>query len=174
MVVAREARDSSSWQYRYSNVNTGTHMMWRVHLAYLYIGICRESICMDMKPTQWPPYIHSVLEWSSYLCIRCFFKSASSWWKQWTHADTYYMTSNIHMFSFDLFCCGYVISCGLMWYMYPYHSRLVHMGFMMTSSNGNIFRVTGPLCGEFTGLRSIPRTKASDAELWCVVWSAPE
>ena len=24
---------------------------------------------------------------------------------------------------------------------------------MMTSSNGNIFRVTGPLCGEFTGLR---------------------
>ena len=38
---------------------------------------------------------------------------------------------------------------------------------MMTSSNGNIFRVTGPLCGEFTGLRWIPHTKASDAELWC-------
>ena len=37
----------------------------------------------------------------------------------------------------------------------------------MTSSNGNIFRVTGPLCGEFTGARWIPRTKASDAEL-CV------
>ena len=30
---------------------------------------------------------------------------------------------------------------------------------MMTSSNGNIFRVTGPLCGEFTGDRWIPRTK---------------
>ena len=27
---------------------------------------------------------------------------------------------------------------------------------MMTSSNGNIFRVTGPLCGEFTGRRWIP------------------
>ena len=38
---------------------------------------------------------------------------------------------------------------------------------MMTSSNGNISRVTGPLCGEFTGHRWIPRTKASDAELWC-------
>ena len=25
--------------------------------------------------------------------------------------------------------------------------------FMMTSSNGNIFRVTGPLCGEFSGHR---------------------
>ena len=43
--------------------------------------------------------------------------------------------------------------------------------FMMTSSNGNIFRVTGPVCGEFTGLRWIPRTKASDAELWCFLWS---
>ena len=43
---------------------------------------------------------------------------------------------------------------------------------MMTSSNGNMFRVTGPLCGEFTGDRWIPRTKASDAELWCSLWSA--
>ena len=38
---------------------------------------------------------------------------------------------------------------------------------MMTSSDGNIFRVTGHLCGEFTGHRWIPRKKASDAELWC-------
>ena len=35
---------------------------------------------------------------------------------------------------------------------------------MMTSSNGNIFRITGPLCGEFTGHRWIPLTKASDGE----------
>ena len=45
---------------------------------------------------------------------------------------------------------------------------------MMTSSNGNIFSVTGPLCGEFTGHRWIPCTKASDAELWCFLWSAPK
>ena len=45
---------------------------------------------------------------------------------------------------------------------------------MMTSSNGNIFRVTGHLCGEFTGPRWIPHTKASDAELWCLLWSVPE
>ena len=59
-------------------------------------------------------------------------------------------------------------------------SLLINMDFdtgfcyMMTSSNGNIFRVTGPLCGEFTGDRWIPRTKASDAELWCFLWSATE
>ena len=44
---------------------------------------------------------------------------------------------------------------------------------MMTSSNGNIFRVTAPLCGEFTGLRWIPLTKACDGELWCSLWSVP-
>ena len=37
----------------------------------------------------------------------------------------------------------------------------------MMSSNGNIFRVTGHLCGEFTDHRWISRTKVSDAELWC-------
>ena len=45
---------------------------------------------------------------------------------------------------------------------------------MMTSSNGIFFRVTGHLCGEFTGPRWIPHTKASDAELWCFLWSASE
>ena len=39
--------------------------------------------------------------------------------------------------------------------------------YMMTSSNGNDFRVTVPLCGEFTALRWFPNTKASDAEPWC-------
>ena len=41
---------------------------------------------------------------------------------------------------------------------------------MMTSSNGNIFRDTGPLCGH----RWIPLTKTSVAELWCFHWSAPD
>ena len=45
--------------------------------------------------------------------------------------------------------------------------------FMMTSSNGNLFRVTGHLCREFTSHRWIPCTKASGTELWCFLWSAP-
>ena len=36
------------------------------------------------------------------------------------------------------------------------------------------FRVTDPLWEESTGHRWIPLTKASDAELWCFLWSAPE
>ena len=38
---------------------------------------------------------------------------------------------------------------------------------MMTPSNGNIFRITGPFWGEFAGHRWIRLTKLSDAELWC-------
>ena len=43
--------------------------------------------------------------------------------------------------------------------------------YMMTSSNGNIFHLTGLLCGEFTGHRWIPCTRASDAELWWVFFN---
>ena len=58
-------------------------------------------------------------------------------------------------------------------------TRWVHKCFpwwmgsrMMTSSNGNIFRVTGPLCGEFTGPGEFPTqrpvTRSFDVSLICV------
>ena len=57
------------------------------------------------------------------------------------------------------------------WGIVKYYRMSYHM---MTSSNGNIFRVTGHLCGKFTGPRWISRTKASYAELWCFLWFTPE
>ena len=60
------------------------------------------------------------------------------------------------------------ITSGFPWWRSSQrYGKRVHM---MTSSNGNIFRVTGHLCGEFTGPRWIPRTKA---RVWCFLWSAP-
>ena len=50
----------------------------------------------------------------------------------------------------------------------------VSLNKMMTSSNGNIFRVIDPFCGGLTGHRWIPPTKADDAKLWCFLWSAPQ
>ena len=44
----------------------------------------------------------------------------------------------------------------------------------MTSSIGNIFRVTGPFCREFTSPRWIPLTKDTDEELLCFLWPTPE
>ena len=56
-----------------------------------------------------------------------------------------------------------------------YISSLIYkQHHMMTSWNGNSFRVTESLWVEFTGHRWIPLTKASDAELWCFLGSAPE
>ena len=45
---------------------------------------------------------------------------------------------------------------------------------MMTSSNGSISRRTVPLWKESTGHRWIPIIKATDAELCCFLWTAPE
>ena len=53
-------------------------------------------------------------------------------------------------------------------------SVFCYYSIMMTSSNGNIFRASGPWCGEFTGDRWIPRTKTSDAELLFFLWSTSE
>ena len=39
----------------------------------------------------------------------------------------------------------------------------------MTSSNGNNFRITDPLCGGFNGPRWIPLTKASDAVMFSLI-----
>ena len=58
------------------------------------------------------------------------------------------------------------------WIVTHIHVCTMHDG-MMTSSNGNTFRVTGPLCGEFTDHRWIPLTKTSDADLWYFLWFAP-
>ena len=55
---------------------------------------------------------------------------------------------------------------GMRWHLLAWHEEIwaeerVALP-MMTSSNGNIFRVTDPLCKEFTGHRWIPHTKTSD------------
>ena len=88
--------------------------------------------------------------------------------RQRTHYDVSVMS--VHNLSADGKC--YCTHIGLMWTGLSLHVDY-HMN-MMTSSNWNIFRVTGHLCGEFTGHRWIPRTKTSDAELWCFLWSASE
>ena len=54
------------------------------------------------------------------------------------------------------------------------NNEIWYYQFMMMASDGNIFCVAGPFCGEFTSHRWIPLTKASHAELWFFVWSAPK
>ena len=68
----------------------------------------------------------------------------------------------------------YISQYFMMKRFYMCRNRNKTLIYMITSSNGNIFRVTSHLCGECTGPLWIPHTKASNAELWCLLWSAPE
>ena len=78
-----------------------------------------------------------------------------------------YVWCDTYDYSASIMSCGQLqVSMMVVWHqdICNHHDDLGRS--MMTSSNGNIFRVTGHLCGEFTGTRWILRTKASDAELW--------
>ena len=55
---------------------------------------------------------------------------------------------------------GEQYQCRGCWYTDALCREDISKHCMMTSSNGNIFRVTGHLCGVFTGLWWIPRTKS--------------
>ena len=66
------------------------------------------------------------------------------------------------------------VTLSLIGWNRPCVSRGKRYKTMMTSSSGNIFRVTDPLWGESTGRRWIPLTKATDSELWWFLWSASE
>ena len=68
-------------------------------------------------------------------------KSRLSGWMTTTHANTKVLYLMKHAQGFVMLVCVLL--------------------FMMTSSNGNIFRVTGPLCGEFTTQRG-PVTRSFD------------
>ena len=73
------------------------------------------------------------------------------------------------------------IACKLAVVLVKRHKYVKHIALSSTccyrhkmmSSNGNIFRVTGPLWGESIDHRWIPLTKSGDVER-CFLWSAHE
>ena len=90
---------------------------------------------------------------------------------------------------FCYFCLGIVTSYFLLidftldiillWTFQMMASQLSSCGTviiisMMTSSPGNIFRITGPLWEKSTSHWWILLTKASDKKLWCFLWSVLE
>ena len=65
----------------------------------------------------------------------------------WYRCDYALMKDTANLTIMDQLCSAFCEEIGEEWFCY-----------MMTSSNGNIFHVTGHLCGEFTGDQWIPRT----------------
>ena len=80
-------------------------------------------------------------------------------------------------------CLALPIPCVFQWSLTSFWKAIilvpaVKQSFIMTSSNGNIFRVTGPLYWDFTGYQWIPLTKASGhihrtaESLYCVLYES--
>ena len=102
-----------------------------------------------------PQYENTLFSFTLFSCLKhCFIFTE------------YLSTLLLHRRSLDTFIRVVIIVPADGW------TPLGHLEAMMTSSNGNIFRVTSPLWEEFTGHRWIPLTKASDAKLWCYLWSS--
>ena len=77
---------------------------------------------------------------------------------------TFFMSRRHHMMKMHNHWSTIGWCRGNKWLSHRWHYAKLARS-MITSSNGNIFRFTGHLCGEFTSHRWIPFTKASDAEL---------
>ena len=106
-------------------------------------------------------------------------ENVSNWWRHhglhsWHHGNSRYSMSIIEATTKNMDkSLALIHSEVVIQPQQTKHNITININ-TMTSSNGNIFRVTGPLCGEFTGHRWIPRTNASDAELWRFLWSGPD
>ena len=104
-------------------------------------------------------------------------------WKQWTNANLISGKDHKYMENIN----GYIKSSSKHVFtnncIDQYNFRTTHLRsqwynawryFMMTLPNGNVFRVTGPLCGEFTGhrLNSLHKGQWRRALmfLWSVLW----
>ena len=108
-----------------------------------------------------PPGIHSV-----YLCLKVVHLEPHIW--PWLPRESNHCTNRCsnqqgqHMWNYldrDLKSNENIVYhniVSLSQIQMDYGLFIYHIFTMMTSSNGNIFRVTGPLCWEFTGHRWIP------------------
>ena len=105
---------------------------------------------------------------------RCIWRTVdiySSW--LWTITWTKYLCRICRACPINDYRSRYVCTTLFVLHSYAYfttHASSKFLRGIMTSSNGNIFRVTRPLCGKFTLDRWILLTKASDAELWCFLF----
>ena len=133
---------SFKWLLLTSNVS---NMPKKRSLAAILTGNCVSN-----ASTRTTYYYPQIQQKHAYIAIHSFF-AAYRWPLRWFIQGIQSDRQAEHATNWDsLFTVGENLQMGLQ---------------MMTSSNGNIFRVTDPLYGEITGYQWIPLTKANDAEL---------
>ena len=117
------------------------------------MGNCIQQETMGSNYLSWYPRPHEIyLGWVNYvskrgLQVRGFLSQLGKYspiWLWWLHMLSPHIVQKIENITSDRM------------------GMITHICFeisMMASSNGNIFRVSGPLCGEFTGHGWIPQPR---------------
>ena len=103
--------------------------------------------------------MHTVYLWSILLCLYCEFlvdfRDLLILRRHWGQRDRNWQAAAGRLDCFFWIASFCVVISGvddILWRC----PLFISCTRMMTSSNGNIFRVTGPLCGEFTGPGEFP------------------
>ena len=139
------------WQSRASICNDPCVQRWCITI---YFVVCTEYMLLVIMITQLMTKRDFLTKCYTYNLIECII------------SFHYYslLASLLNMRKGNRWNIWFVTCCVAQIVMSTYPQ------YMITSSNGSIFHVIGPLCGEFTGHWWIPLTKASDAKLWCFLW----
>ena len=98
--------------------------------------------------------------WS--ILLAGFWYQKQHYWASAVRTSTVTVQNPYCIFNFSIYIIGYAYALPLFFLSTSSAAcdscgKFAHI--MMTSSNGNIFRVTGHLCGEFTSPRWIPQTQ---------------
>ena len=115
------------------------------------VRTCCVHHLLTISPSSYLPN-REKLQTQILTCISAFIMAASIY--HWPNRCNGFLIEKKHGFFGNILFTAHPLSPNI----------YILFNDMMTSSNENIFRVTGPLCGEFTGYRWIPLTKASDAK----------
>ena len=143
------------------------HDFININIAVPCMGICTISIVAQLIKARYGPVLNTAFLSAAWIQLLVIYPCLVVAW----------ISGTKHMI--PRFWCMPLLSLmhdEVMAWKRWWGDSTCHKGpvIMMTPSNGNNFRVTGLLYGKFTGHRWIPRTKATDAELWCFLLSAPE
>ena len=174
-IVCKMAAILFRYQYFNSLVNTLTHYRWHkfrsseIHNS----SSCRKNLFRNNF------FLSELLLW--WWCVALLVFQTASFSILLVNMDIFFVIFHIrwkrhkaHASNKEILAKDQLVKCTHIWYGVGICCTWGLVCHMMTSSNGNIFGVTDHLCGEFTGHRWISRIKASDAELWCFLWSVQE
>ena len=158
-----------------THTHTHTHIYIYIYIiciyVYVYMFIYLYINCTNSwQITEKLPQILRMLHTHIYIYIYIIFMCIC------IYMYIYILTVQIHSLYGYIFPITIELVCTTCCRHLPINAKHHHNPvwyIMMTSSSGNIFCVTGPLYGEFTSHRWFPLTKASDAGLWCFLWSSP-